>query len=277
MLTIIRLTLREAVHKKIFLLAAVLSVIFLSLFGTGLHYTAEGLDQMPANSMWKAMFFPQWYSMGLYFGSFLVNLFAIFLSIGTISTEIENGILQSIVPKPVRRAEIILGKYTGYGLTLVLFSSFIFAALLVLVKQIGGWSPANLAAGLGLFILQPLILLTLTVWGSTFLATMANGIFVFMLYFLATVGGMVEVIGGLIKNEVLVRVGIVTSLFIPTDAAYRKMVSVLLVNSQTSLNPLTGSPFGTASPPSTVMVVYTFFYLALLLGLAISIFAKKDI
>ena len=57
------------------------------------------------------------------------------------------------------------------------------------------YTPANITGGLGLFLLVPLLLLALSLLGSSLLSTMANGITVFMLYIIGTVGGMVEQIG----------------------------------------------------------------------------------
>lgn len=277
MIAMIRLTLREVLNKKIFLVAAVLGAVFIALYGIALHYTIIGFKSMPSNNIWKAMFFPEWFSMGLYFASFLINLLAIFISVGTVSAEAENGILQSVVPKPIRRSEIILGKYTGYATALIVYGILLFAAILALLKIMGGYVPDNILPGLGLFLLQPLILLTLTVLGSIFLSTMANGIFILMLYVIATVGGMIETVGGMIRNKSLINIGIISSLLVPTDAAYRKMVSLLVVSKGTTINSLTMTPFGTTNPPSAVMVVYMFIYIILFLTLAIYIFNKRDI
>lgn len=277
MLTIFRLTLREVFNQKIFLIASILSIVFLLLFGALLNYTVKGINSMPSYNLTKAMIYPQLFSLGLYLASFLINLFAIFISVGTISSEIESGIMQSVVPRPVNRYEILLGKYLGYFVTILVFSCFIFGMLLFLLRFECSYVPENPALGIGLFVLQPLILLTLTTWGSTFLSTIANGLAVIMLYVLATAGGMAENIGGIIKNEALVNIGIVSSLLMPTDAAYRKMVSVMLVTSNSPLNTLAFSPFGTSNPPSSFMVVYTFIYILFFLGLAMYIFAKRDI
>ena len=277
MITILRLTLREVLNKKILLIAAILNIVFLLLFGTLLRFTVRGMESVPVASLQKAMLYPQLFSMGLYFASFLVNLFAIFISVGTISSEIESGIMQTILPKPVHRAELIIGKFVGYGLTIGVLGASIFVALLAMLKFMCGYVPTNTGFGMMLFLLQPLILLTLSIVGSTFFSTIANGITVIMLYVIATVGGMVETIGGFLKNSTLINTGIISSLLVPTDAMYRKMVSVMIAGNGSPLNVLSMTPFGTNAPPSTFMIVYTCLYLMLFLYLGIHIFAKRDI
>lgn len=277
MLTIIRMTLREVLNKQIVLIAAILGVVFLALYGTVLHYSSKDVVSDPMGKMMAVTLFPNLFSMGLYFGSFLVNLFAIFISVASISSEIENGIIHSIIAKPIRRMEIILGKYLGYAVAVDIFASCIFALLVAVTWYLSGFTPSNIGSGAGLFLLQPLILLTLTIFGSTIMLTMANGITVIMLYIIGTVGGMVEMVGGLIKNQSLTTAGIVTSLLIPNDAIYRKMVSELLLDSSTALNPLTMSPFGAVNPASTVMIIYTFVYIFAFLFFAVYLFTKRDI
>lgn len=277
MITIFRLTLREVLNKKIFLTASLLTVIFLLLYGILLHYAAKGLSALPAGDLQKAILYPELYSLGLYFACFLVNLLAIFICVGSVSSEIDNGTMQAIVPKPIRRSAIILGKYLGFAFTVVVFSLLIFFVLLFMIRFMSGYVPANPVPGAALFVLQPLILLTLTIFGSTFLSTIANGIAVIMLYVIATVGGMVETFGGFLKNQTLINTGIISSLIAPTDAAYRKMVSTMLAGDNNPINALSMTPFGTSSPPSTAMIIYTVLYILFFLGMSIYVFSTRDI
>src|SRR5207247_955243 len=52
----------------------------------------------------------------------VISTMTIFLTISMISGEIEAGTLVVIVPKPLRRAEIIFGKWLGYALILGLYT-----------------------------------------------------------------------------------------------------------------------------------------------------------
>src|SRR5262249_15587397 len=72
-------------------------------------------------------------------------LIAIFLGIGLVSKEIENGAIANILSKPVRRSEFILGKYFGLCLTLVVNSAVMAAAItLALFYVRGGFDAAQL-------------------------------------------------------------------------------------------------------------------------------------
>ena len=54
------------------------------------------------------------------------------------------------------------------------------------------------------------------------MSTLANGVVAFMLYGLAFIGGWVETVGSLLRNDAAVNIGIVSSLLVPIEAVFRK-------------------------------------------------------
>jgi len=274
-LTMALLTFKEMVRRRILLVTFVLAVAFLALYGTGVHY---GYKDMAAHaSPMKPLIAPMLLSIGLYFGSFIIAFLAVMAAVGAISGEIENGTIHAIVPRPVRRSEIILGKFLGYGLMLSAFAALFYVAVLLIVHFNTGMSVPIKAGAIGLFCLQPLILLAVTLFGTTFLSTLANGIGAFMLYAVGVVGGMLEQIGHLASSKVLVNIGIVSSLAMPADAVYRKIVYTLLSVPGASVSSLMMGPFGSNSEPSVWMLVYTGLYILGFLVLAVKVFSRRDI
>jgi len=97
---------------------------------------------------------------------------------------------------------------------------------------------------------------------------------VFGLYGLAFIGGWIEQFGSILQNETAVKVGIVTSLIIPSEALWRRASFEM----QTPLaSVLAMSPFGAYSVPSVLMVVYAFVYLILTLVAAVNTFQHRDL
>ncbi len=126
-----------------------------------------------------------------------------------------------------------------------------------------------------LVVLVSLILLSLTVLGSTLLQTMANGVVVFMLYGGALLGGLLEQLGGILQIQTLVNVGVITSLILPSDVIWRLASSILQpANSLRLDSPI---PIAAAQAPSQAMVNYAVFYVFALLGLAILSFRRRDL
>ncbi|MEG6615334.1 ABC transporter permease subunit [Peptococcaceae bacterium 1198_IL3148] len=284
-LNIARLTFMEAGKKKIFFVTIILTLAFLLLYGLGLHFTDKEMAEinavLGAQLAVQQIVGNQLLGLGLYLSSFMLSLLALMVSVGSIASEVESGLLHAIVSKPIRRRDIVLGKFLGYGLMLTAYSLVLFIMLLLL-----NWifndialtllTPANFFYGVFIFVLQPLVLLGLALVFSTSFRTMAAGIITFAFYGLSIVGGFMEQIGALINKTALINTGIVTSLVMPSDALFRKLISVLTNSEANPLSSLTG-PMGVGIPPSNAMIVYACLYLVACVGLAVSKFAKKDL
>ncbi|MDP2211644.1 MAG: ABC transporter permease subunit [Candidatus Aquicultor sp.] len=291
MLIIARLTFKEALRKKILVAAIILSVLFLTVYGVGLHYATNTIEQQTAQGVGRGMDNGSIAGadimvesskkllilLGLYFSSSIVSLLAILSSVGVVSSEIENGIIHAMMAKPIRRRDIILGKFGGYAAMLSVYSALLFLSVLLLNYFIAGAALGNVPLLIALFIIQPLVFLAVTLAGSTAFSTLANGIAAFTLYIASAVGGMLEQIGAMLSNDMLVNTGIVTSLLMPADAIYRMIASLVTNVPGGSINAMFFGPFGAMSAPSTAMVVYAIFYLVGFVGLASSMFSRKDI
>lgn len=285
-LTIARLTFLEVLRKRVFFVTASLTVIFILLYGVALNFTAQEIVRMNAHQasgqMVQQIIGNQLLGAGLYFASFLIALLALLSSVGTISAEIENGLLHAIISKPIKRSAIIWGKFTGYGLMLACYSLLLYLAILALNWH---YNPvifsltkiSDLLLGAFLITLHPLVLLGVALLFSTLLKTLTAGIFAIILYGLGMVGGFLEQIGMVINNSNLINIGVLTSLFMPSDALFRKLVAVVSGNQSNPLATLSMGPFGVGAEPSNAMLVYTCFYVFNTLGLATYIFKKKDL
>jgi len=276
-LVILKITFREALGRKVVLISLILALAFLGLYGTGVHFAARDLARQP-NPMLAQIIYPQMLSFGLYFGSFIVSFLAIFSAAGAIASEIESGIIQTIIPKPLRRYEIVLGKFLGTGMFLAIYAALFYTVIFQLIHLETGMVLTWQWNALVLFALQPVVLLAVTLCGSTVLPTIANGVVIFMLYAVSIIGGMVEQIGWFIDNITMQQLGILASLIMPVDALYRKIVHLLM---NPAGNPLQAfqqmGPFGSISEPSVWMVIYAVLYVLSFTGLAIYLFGKRDI
>lgn len=280
-LVMARFTFQEAMRKKVLIAGIILTGVYLFLFGLGLHLIR---GQVHAMDMMTGMTL---FSMGLYLAAFLTVLVAAFTGVAAISGEIESGTAYALLTKPVSRAQILLGKFLGAALMLGLYAALFFFALWgLLVWQCDIVLP-GVVGMLPVFMLQAFVMLGLSFLGSTLFSTLANGITLFLLYGVALVGGMIEQIGALAgqfggqNTSALVNIGIATSLLLPCDALYRRIVFVL-VQSNSGLDfmgALTGGlgPLGAASVPSAWMVVYAAAYLFVCLALATYFFSRRDI
>ncbi|HLV81073.1 MAG TPA: ABC transporter permease subunit [Chthonomonadaceae bacterium] len=173
--TIAGLTLREAVRRRTLLGALMLGllVLALSLLLMVIRYRMEAAvasGRMPVYQY--ALRFPiarsTIISLCLSSMKMLGALFAVMLAGGAVSSEIERGLLAVILPKPIHRVEILLGKWIG--INLVLAGSVLVWAFMVwasLTWQLHEDMTALLRAGCYL-TLFPVVVSTLSLTFSTF-------------------------------------------------------------------------------------------------------------
>jgi len=280
-------TFKEAVRKRVVSVAALLTVAFLILYGTGLHFMV-GMDARIADPA-AADFFALMesltlFSMGIYLASFLVAGLAILAAVGSIAGEIENGTLYPLAVRPLTRRDLLLGKYFGLAAMLVTYSALFFLALAGLVYWQTGLFPPGFSLALALFALKPLVLLSVTMLGTTKLPTLGNGVLAFGLYALSVMGGMIEQIGVMLGSTASVYIGVVTSLILPADAVYRRVVATVADRLQGTapdmlvFNPAhVLGPFGSHSTPSNWMLLYTAGYIVVMLIVAVRVFNRRDV
>ncbi len=121
-------------------------------------------------------------NLGLTAVSLFGMVIAIFIGIGLVSKEIEKRTLYTVLSRPVRRWEFIVGKFFGLAGTLVVNTFFmaigVFAALLYVshhFQKRDGW----VLVALYFIILQFLIITALTLFFSSFSSPLLSAVFAF--------------------------------------------------------------------------------------------------
>lgn len=114
---------------------------------------------------------------------------AIFIGIGLVSKEIDKRTLFTVLTRPVRRWEFVLGKYLGLAGTLGVNAFFMaagfFAALLLSVHRLhssDGW----LLIALYFILLQLLIITAVALLFSTFSSPMLSAVFTLAIFVIGT-------------------------------------------------------------------------------------------
>jgi Cu-processing system permease protein len=274
-------TFREAWRRKMVIAALVMAGAFLALYGTGMHFAAADMASNggadAAKEMMQRTAAAQMLSLGLFPTSFIVALTAIFASVGAISGDLDSGALYGVLARPVRRWELVVGKALGLSTMLAVFSTLVIGALVWLAKWQMGTPLRDVPAALGLFLLEPIILVALATLGSSRLPTLANGVLCAAAYGIGIIGGVIEQIGAVIQNTTMQNLGIVSSLLMPVDAMHRKAVSLLLPGGALIDQAAAAMGQGGSATPSSWMVVYAVGYVVIVLALAARVFARRDL
>jgi ABC-2 type transport system permease protein len=276
-LSIARMTFLEARMRRMLWAVLLLGLAFLALYAAGFYFMYRELSRAMDSGLAQVLEPLNFFVMaGLYGVNFLVVMLAVLGSVDTISGEIASGTIHTIVTKPLRRWEVIIGKWLGLATMLSIFVIVMSGGLMGIVWLMARYLPPNPISGVSLILLEGLMVLTLSILGGTRLSTLTNGIVVFMLYGLAFIAGWIEQIGAFLRNDAAVNIGIIVSLLMPSEAMWKRAAYLMQPPFLRELG-LQTTPFGAASAPSSVMVVYTVLYTLAALGLAVYWFVRRDL
>ncbi len=123
----------------------------------------------------------------------LIPIIAIMLGYSTIAGEAESGSLYVVLSYPVKRSEVLLGKFIGLGFVIVVSCIIGFgAAGVIIAATVGTASGLGFLIFIGLTILIGLLYLALTIMASAYckrkVTALASGIIIF---FWAMIYGMI--------------------------------------------------------------------------------------
>jgi ABC-type transport system involved in multi-copper enzyme maturation permease subunit len=124
-------------------------------------------------------------NLGLTAVSLFGVIIAIFVGIGLVSKEIEKRTLYTVLSRPVRRWEFIVGKYFGLAGTLVVNTLFmaigVFGALLYVAHRFSV-ADVSIFAALYFIILEFLIICAVALLFSSFSSPLLSAVFSFSLF-----------------------------------------------------------------------------------------------
>lgn len=285
-LVIARFSLHEALSRRVIAAGVLLSLAFLALFALG-FWLMYGVvlteparvrpNQPPATIVFGNVFTV----LGMYAIHFLSSFLALFLSVGAIAGEVESGALHAVLARPIRRWELVVGRWLAGALMIGVYVVAMAGAVLLVSWAISGYEAPRPVDSTALMVLGAVLLLTLGVFGSTLLSTIANGVVLFSLFALAWLAGIIEVLGTVLPNEAMTNVGIAVSLLVPSDALWRG--ASYYVQSQAFLAASTmsaqrgGIPFAAISEPAAAQIAWAAIYTVLFLVGAIVSFSRRDL
>jgi ABC-type transport system involved in multi-copper enzyme maturation permease subunit len=204
-------------------------------------------------------------NLGLTAVSLFGVVIAIFIGIGLVSKEIEKRTLYTVLSRPVRRWQFIVGKFCGLAGTLVVNAFFmalgVFAALWYVARVLER-SDAHVLVALYFIILQFLMVTAIALLFSSFSSPLLSAIFTFALFvigsFAEDLRGMAAVAQGLSR--------------------WLMMGTAYLIPNFSALNVIGSTAHGQAVPFSLVVANtgYAALYTVAALSAAVLIFERRD-
>jgi len=272
--------LREAVRRRVILVVLLLTVGFLALYGLGCAATFDQVDSLAADDQLDDRVLAGSTLLGLAMFTilFLGTVLAVFLTLGAVRGDAERGLLQPLVVRPVGRTSLLLGRFAGAAAVCALYVAGVYVAAVVITGIAGDWWPDQpIGPGVGL-VLAVVVVAAISLLGSIFLSSTANGIAVFMLFGAGLAAGLLGQIGDALAVQTLRDVAKVSSWVLPFEALYQAGLHGLTADT----SGITGvivklGPFGGAQKAGAWLWVWTVAYLALIAVAARAAFARRDL
>ena len=271
-LTIAHLTIYEARRKRIVLAALLCGAAFIAVFATGMYYANREMDRAVRQFMARQTTLVILTIAGLFATNFLTALFAVLLPVDALSGEVDSGVMQTIASKPIRRAEIVLGKWLGHALIVAAYLGVLAGGVLLTARIVAGYTQYQAERALALMLLEALLLVTVSIAGGTRLSTVTNGITALGFYGVAFIGGWVEQVGSFAGLRSARTIGVAVSLLSPPDSLWRLATYEL---QPPLVRDIGAAVFQTASVPTPLMVWWAAGFMLLTLAWAVRSFARR--
>ena len=212
----------------------------------------------------------------------VLALSAVLVASPSISSDVESGLALAILSRPVRRADVVLGKWLGLGFLVVLYAAGSGVAELAVVNLTTNYLPPDPVKLIAYVAAEGIVLLSLALLLSTQLSGITGGVIALVGYFIAWLGGIVGGIGTALQNTPLSDVGAATKIILPTDGLWRAAVyamepATLRAAARAAGAAGAANPFSVADPPPAIFVAWSVLWVLLVLALTVWLFRRREI
>ncbi len=278
------LTLRELARRRLVAAVAVLTVAIVLFTAWGLHRLATAVvDGAPIAEPGVRGAAAGIVILLAFLFSFVIALGAALVGAPAIAESIANGEILAVLARPVRRADVALGRWLGTVVALAIYVAVAGGVELLVVQLTTGYVPPQPLPALAYLCGLACVVTTAAVALATRLPGLAAGIVAALLFGLAWIGGIIESIGLALGNQRLADAGTVVALLFPTDAFWRGAVYALqpavfaTVSVSANANGAGVNPFAVTSPPPTAILAWAFGWIVVVLVAGIMAFRTRDL
>jgi Cu-processing system permease protein len=272
--------LREALRRKVFVVVCFLTVAFLGLYWLGVRYAFHHVANVepPVGVDSRTFAGAFLFGMAMFGTLFLGVVLAIFLTLGTVRGDAERALLQPLIVRPIGRTTLLIARFLGAAAVCVPYVLILYFAGMLLTGLEGSWWPDRiLTPGLELAG-GVLIVAALSLLGSVFLSSIANGIAIFMIFGAGLVAGLLGNIGHVLNSPGLIHAAKIAAWAIPFEALYQDALRSITENT----SGLTGfllrlGPFGGAEQGGVWLRLWAVAYLVLVGAVAAAGFSRRDL
>ncbi|HKC20678.1 MAG TPA: ABC transporter permease [Candidatus Dormibacteraeota bacterium] len=283
-LVIARLTVQEASRRRLLLALVVLTLIVVGFSAWGFHKitttTRSDGTLLPPDQI--ALITSQLLIVVTFMFSGVLALSAAVVAGPLISSEVESGLLLSMLARPLRRSEVVIGKWLGLAILVTIYAAGSAFFEIVAVDWATGYVPPH-PVQLTMFVAaEGLVLLSVGMMLSTRLSGITAGVIALVAWLMGWFAGVAGDIGTGLQNQALEDVGIISQIVLPTDGLWRGAIYAMEPDTYLAALRAAGTfgranPFAATDPPPTPFLIWVVVWFAGVLALSIWSFRTREI
>ena len=278
--TVVRYALQESMRRRMLHVVLVLTGAFLLLFwlGTSSNVANSSGFVPPLDVDRETLVGSTLLGLAMFATLFLGSVLSVFLTLSAVRGDAESGLLQPLVVRPLGRATYLSARFLAAASVTAIYVLVVYASTVLIVRAEAGWWPDRVVSpGLELAAAVAVVAV-LSLLGSVFLSSTANGVAVFMLFGAGLVGGLLGQIGEALGSDTLNTVSDVASWALPFEALYQDGLASLTADTVgfTKLAVDLG-PFGGAQAAGPLLWPWALGYLLLVGVIALRGFKRRDL
>lgn len=276
------LTLRELARRRVVAVVALLTLVIVAFTGWGMHRLATSVvDGTPLPDAAVRATAAGIVLLLAFLFSFVLALGAALIGAPALAESIANGEILAVLARPIRRGDVVVGRWFGTVLALAVYIALAGGIELVVVRLATGYLPPHPVTALAYLTALAAVVTTAAIALAARLPAPAAGIVAALLFGLAWIGGIVEAIGLGLGNMKLADAGTLVTLFFPSDALWRGAIYALepavFASAAAASGAGTPNPFEVTAPPPPAMLVWAVGWIVVVLVTGIVLFRSRDL
>jgi ABC-type transport system involved in multi-copper enzyme maturation permease subunit len=276
-LTIAALTIKEAVRRRLLVAFVAISVIIAGL-------SAWGFDRLSHTRSLTSgetnLAVPEALILFMFMFSFVLALSASAIASPAISAEVESGVLMTIVTRPIRRTQVLIGKWLGLATLLAGYAGGVCALEFGVVRVASGFVPPDPVLVTVYLFAEGALLLTLALFLSTRVPVVAAGVIGVAVFGAGWLAGVVGTLGTAFNVAALRTVGQVGRFLLPTDGLWHAAIYYLQPSSLIAQHLAEGGrqdPFYAQGAPSWTYLLWVACWFLIVLSAAVASFDRREL
>lgn len=281
MITIAKLTIREAARRRILWVLLGLTIVSVALTSWGTAALAGLARSEGTNELEIRIGVSQILILAAFMFSFVLAMTAAFLGAPAIAADLESGIALAMLARPIRRSEYVMGRWLGLVFVVAAYAAASGFLEIGAVGLLTGHYPPEPLLAVVFLAAQAVVLLTIALLLGTRLPAIAAGAICVVIFGLAWMAGVFGGVARAFDADALAVVSDATRWLFPSDGLWRgviyglepPLVSVIASGSEIG----DANPFYAFAPPPLAFIVWSVLWIAGVLALAVWSLDRREI